>query len=264
LISLQAGAEIGLRRFSRASSLIDALVPASRRPSDYLDLKVQTMRCKLYLVQNKPHEVEIVAPRHVADVACRGQYGEYIAALAIVLASTDRFEKAIEFATYAERTSSALEGVMLARWARAITSIRCYGPAGEAAVATAFDRCRASGEFDSAVLAYRAEPDILRILSRNEEFRPILDRLLTAGRDQALARMVGLSVERDKFAADGSDLLSKREREVYALLATGKPNREIARVLFISEATVKVHVRNILRKLKSHTRTEAAVRSITS
>jgi len=51
--------------------------------------------------------------------------------------------------------------------------------------------------------------------------------------------------------------LSDREREVLQLLANGKTNKEIAAGLFVSEATVKTHVENILRKLGVTDRTEA-------
>ncbi|WP_103501368.1 MULTISPECIES: response regulator transcription factor [Streptomyces] len=53
--------------------------------------------------------------------------------------------------------------------------------------------------------------------------------------------------------------LTGRELEVLKLVATGKNNRDIARVLFISENTVKNHVRNILEKLQLHSRMEAVV-----
>jgi two-component system NarL family response regulator len=61
-------------------------------------------------------------------------------------------------------------------------------------------------------------------------------------------------------AAKGSvdDTLSEREREVLALLADGLRNREIADRLFITEATVKTHVRHILEKLQFRNRAEAA------
>ena len=50
--------------------------------------------------------------------------------------------------------------------------------------------------------------------------------------------------------------LSKRESEVHELLCEGLSNKEIARALFISEVTVKVHVRRILAKLGLRSRTE--------
>jgi two-component system NarL family response regulator len=53
--------------------------------------------------------------------------------------------------------------------------------------------------------------------------------------------------------------LTDRETEVLTLVAKGMNNREIARELFISENTVKNHVRNILEKLQIHSRMEAVM-----
>jgi DNA-binding NarL/FixJ family response regulator len=53
--------------------------------------------------------------------------------------------------------------------------------------------------------------------------------------------------------------LTKREIEVLKLVAQGLNNREIGRRLFISENTVKNHVRNILEKLHLHSRMDAAM-----
>lgn len=55
------------------------------------------------------------------------------------------------------------------------------------------------------------------------------------------------------------DPLTKREIEVLQILAQGRSNQEIARVLSISESTVRKHVSNILAKLQLASRTEAAL-----
>src|SRR5262249_14249266 len=55
----------------------------------------------------------------------------------------------------------------------------------------------------------------------------------------------------------GEDALTSREIEVLRALSGGGGNREIASGLFISEETVKVHVRHILEKLGAADRTEA-------
>jgi DNA-binding NarL/FixJ family response regulator len=53
--------------------------------------------------------------------------------------------------------------------------------------------------------------------------------------------------------------LTPRELSVIDLLREGKPNKLIARQLDMQENTVKVHVRNILRKLNAANRTHAAL-----
>ena len=53
--------------------------------------------------------------------------------------------------------------------------------------------------------------------------------------------------------------LTDREMEVLKLVARGMNNRDIAKELFISENTVKNHVRNILEKLQIHSRMEAVM-----
>ena len=55
------------------------------------------------------------------------------------------------------------------------------------------------------------------------------------------------------------DSLTPREREILSLLAEGQSNKVIARNLGISDGTVKLHVKAILRKLNIHSRVEAAV-----
>jgi DNA-binding CsgD family transcriptional regulator len=62
--------------------------------------------------------------------------------------------------------------------------------------------------------------------------------------------------------AAAADELTRRERDVAALLTRGKSNREIADELFISEWTVATHVRNILAKLDFTSRTQIAAWAI--
>lgn len=60
------------------------------------------------------------------------------------------------------------------------------------------------------------------------------------------------------------DDLTEREREILGLLADGRSNKEIARELGISDATVKVHIKHLLRKLGMKSRLEAAVWALQS
>jgi DNA-binding NarL/FixJ family response regulator len=56
---------------------------------------------------------------------------------------------------------------------------------------------------------------------------------------------------------DKDEMLTPREREILQLLADGMSNQDVAGRLFISQETVKSHVRHILAKLEADTRTQA-------
>lgn len=68
--------------------------------------------------------------------------------------------------------------------------------------------------------------------------------------DPAIAGLIAPS-------AEGARVLSNREREILALLATGRSGEQIAAELFLSPETVRTHVRNAMRKLEARTRVHA-------
>ena len=102
-------------------------------------------------------------------------------------------------------------------------------------------------------------------LSKNVRAKALLDSLRGAMRGEAaisrhmagkiLKEFVRLAKIEDKKTPGQ---LTPREKEVLQKLSEGLSNKEIGRSLCISENTVKVHVKNILRKLHLRTRTEAA------
>ncbi len=67
---------------------------------------------------------------------------------------------------------------------------------------------------------------------------------------------------RRESPADAEPPLTSREREVLVLVARGWSNRRVAEELFISQNTVKNHVRNILDKLQLRSRMEAAMYAV--
>jgi len=69
-----------------------------------------------------------------------------------------------------------------------------------------------------------------------------------------LAEIGLLEKHQGAVKVEGTSLMSKREQAVLCLVAQGLTNREIATSLFISEHTVKVHLRNIMGKFNAHTR----------
>ncbi len=68
-----------------------------------------------------------------------------------------------------------------------------------------------------------------------------------------------ISTTKPPSAASLIEPLTKREEEVLALIVQGLGNKQIAGHLYLTEATVKTHVANILQKLGAKTRTQAAL-----
>jgi len=70
------------------------------------------------------------------------------------------------------------------------------------------------------------------------------------------------SPDSNRLGINGQSSLSPREREVLTCLAEGKSNKVIARQYSLSEATIKVHLKSVLRKIGKHNRTQAAIWAI--
>ncbi|WP_062269569.1 two-component system response regulator NarL [Endozoicomonas arenosclerae] len=77
--------------------------------------------------------------------------------------------------------------------------------------------------------------------------------------DDRLAEVLAAVLRPDSSQASKIDLLTPKEREVLQFIAEGDANKVIARKMSISEGTVKVHVKRMLRKLDFRSRVEAAV-----
>jgi DNA-binding NarL/FixJ family response regulator len=77
-----------------------------------------------------------------------------------------------------------------------------------------------------------------------------------------LTEFAAMSKRADERQQLPAPRLTDREMEVLKLVAQGLNNRDIAKELFISENTVKNHIRNILEKLHLHSRMEAVVYAV--
>jgi len=86
--------------------------------------------------------------------------------------------------------------------------------------------------------------------------------VVAADLTDALARMVQGETTIDEDDEGPFSELTPRESEILCLLAEGQSNKLIARNLGISDGTVKLHVKAILRKLSIHSRVEAAVMAV--
>jgi DNA-binding NarL/FixJ family response regulator len=79
--------------------------------------------------------------------------------------------------------------------------------------------------------------------------------------DPSVARALMSSLHEPQ-GADPISQLTSRELDVLRLVAAGKPNKQIATELVISERTARTHVSRILRKLHLTSRTQAALRAV--
>jgi len=95
------------------------------------------------------------------------------------------------------------------------------------------------------------------------------ERLIEMGRTTPARRAVelGMAVASGTALADpdgsGPVPLTRRERQVAALVASGRTNRQIGRVLGISEKTAEVHLHHVMAKLEARGRAEVAAWAVT-
>ena len=134
---------------------------------------------------------------------------------------------------------------------RATGSILEAEPETRVVMLTAFsDRDRVVAALDAGAIGY---------LLKDSEPQEVLEAVRAAARGDAplaprAARQL-LAARSEEQRAD----LSKREREVLALVAEGLPNKLIARRLEISEKTVKTHLTSVFQRIGVSDRTQAAL-----
>ena len=146
--------------------------------------------------------------------------------------------------------------------AQATAAIRSRYPATQVVVLTTY----ADDESIIAALSAGAAGYLTKDATRDDIRRAIeaaaaglgvLDASVQATLLDAARRTAG-AVPAPRPAADLPDGLTEREAEVLGLIARGLSNAEIARELFVAEATVKTHVNRIFAKTASPDRTQAA------
>ena len=91
--------------------------------------------------------------------------------------------------------------------------------------------------------------------------KPVTKEKLLETVERALARHAAIAAEDSKVSALRSlyDQLTPREREVFALLVQGKPHKQIAYELRVSDRTVKLHRHQVVQKLRVRSLAELAV-----
>lgn len=128
----------------------------------------------------------------------------------------------------------------------AITAIRAEHPSARIVVLTTYE----GDALAERALKAGAQAYVLKGLIGRDLMETI--RVVHAG-----SKRINLDVAVQLASHAGETGLSAREIEVLCLIAAGQSNKIIAAQLFISEATAKGHVRNILAKLGANDRTHA-------
>ena len=252
---VRALASGGLREYSIAE---ESLCEADERANFVGDRTArditQAVRTRLFTAQGA-FELALSKPLPAGDDLPPAMYAELCSAYAVASAGHGLTDRARQLAEIGEHHSIAPDARIGAACARAIVALRNSDydeGCREAQVALA--RAIRAGLIEPLVTAYRGCPEIVVSLLTDPKSHSDLTHVLTLAGDAALAGRHALP-DRSVLA------LSRREKEVLALIARGLSNAQIGATLFISPVTVKVHVRHIFEKLGVKSRAEAVMRA---
>jgi ATP/maltotriose-dependent transcriptional regulator MalT len=244
---------IGLRRFAPAARALSAIErEVENDPGGYFHNNYAFQRARLHAsVGDIARALNFLSlgPRERSTRASRS---EFLGWQALFTSIVDTPVEAQTLAADARHAGRGLEAEALALLTEAVIALR---ERKHDEVATRVRIVMETGVLDPIVIAARAEPLLGRFIAEAPQWRASFQRMLVASRDHSLANALGLSIPRE---ARGTTNLSPRETEVHELIAQGMTNEEIARLLYISLSTTKVHVKHIYEKLGVRSRLEAA------
>jgi DNA-binding CsgD family transcriptional regulator len=251
-----AAAALGRRDFGVA----DGWLRRVERVADefrygHLVLNAACLRARLLLALQRPNEACSALTVDETSTTSKAMRGEFLGTKALTFAVRGVSDECTTAAREAQAATKSVEAHAYAECAMAIIAQRC---GDHEDVNRRMRVVEELGAWDAFVAAVRAWPPLLMTLLEAEAHRPSFVTALRNSRDFDLCRQVGLDLGRRPRHQATITSLSPREGEVLALVRQGFTNAAIARALFISESTVKVHVRHILEKTGARSRTEAA------
>ena len=255
--AIQAFAKAGLRNYLGAQELLDEAEQRALKAGDRTAYHIAwAIRVRTYVAQGAFDLVLSRALNLDADIT-RQLKSELTASYSLAVAGAGNYRLGCELADEALRGSMGVETLINASLTHALIASRAGNRARALAHARlALETAVNTGLVESFVFGCRGCPEIGVCLLEDASLHDELSRILTIAGDRELATSLLASTP------DRSVLtLTSREKEVLSLVAQGLSNREIGLALFISLATVKVHVRHILRKLGVKSRTAAAIRA---
>jgi ATP/maltotriose-dependent transcriptional regulator MalT len=254
--SMLATALAGIGRHQQAHLALDDAVRESRRCNDEFGIQsVYASRVRILVQEGRAKEACTMEPPDL-EVSLKSMRGEVLASRGLALASLGRLGEAQALCAEAIETTTGVETRVLAAAIDAVCAVngRASGMMDsiERLVHTAFD----AGAVDLVVSAYRGNPDLLAALLSSAIARERTMYIVARAGDESLVNAIGRETV---SSADPVVTLSRREREVYELVCAGLSNGAIAKRLFITEGTVKVHVHHVFDKLGIRSRTALAM-----
>jgi ATP/maltotriose-dependent transcriptional regulator MalT len=248
-----AACALGRRQFSRADQNLRRAERAADDLGDgHLILNAATLRARLLLSLGRSSEayrVLLIDEDHQANAAMRS---EFFITRGLMAAAIGDLESAKQDVARGQHLTSAVDVRAL------LASVNAFLYPSRRTARQAFLTANRLGAWDPLLHVLRLTPDLLIELAVRPSYRWRLASLLRRSRDHDLARRAGVEIGPPPRAQRSP--LTPREIEIADLMRQGLTNREIAVLLFISEATVKVHVHHILEKLDARSRTEAITR----
>jgi DNA-binding NarL/FixJ family response regulator len=259
-MTVNAFALFGLKHFEEARKTVNAIYEEAGIRGDSLSLaNAAVAEARLLLAQGAPSDAIAATDHRLLSTLTPGMRGESFAVHALALACHGDIQQARTVVTLARANSRATETETMALAAEAVVALQ-----SDSCESCVFDhlleQVGRTRYLDAFVTAYRAHPPLLARCALASDYTSLIRDCVTAGMDQALAEGLGLRL--NGLASPSSiagATLSARELEVLGLVANGLTNAAIAERLYISEATVKVHVRHIFDKLGVRSRTKAAL-----
>jgi DNA-binding CsgD family transcriptional regulator len=220
------------------------------RTSAHVVANIALLHAQAHLV-NQRYKPAVQILREAPVPADRGTHSELLGYLALTLSLLERSQEAALYASEAVELSRSAEPRVVVALAEVVIASHDDSSLEER-LGSAIKIVVSTGCVDPIVTLFRARP----------KFAPKIAKFVRSDPHATAIRPKIEHWARQTSKRTGG--LTAREAEILELVAGGRSNREVAQQLFISEPTVKVHLRHIYEKLGVRNRAEASARAARS